>query len=79
MVGAAGRELGDLLYPAAMATDGKDRLFVVERLGARLSAFQMSAPEISAEATTPAGRDSVGVGVDGLGGRTDILAPGASR
>ncbi|MFN8547863.1 MAG: NHL repeat-containing protein [Candidatus Eisenbacteria bacterium] len=79
MVGAAGRELGDLLYPAAMATDGKDRLFVLERLGARLSAFQMSAPEISAEATTPTGRDSVGVGVDGLGGRTDILAPGASR
>ncbi len=78
MVGAAGRELGDLLYPAALATDGKDRLFVLERVGARLSAFQMSAPTISAEAV-PGSRDSVGVGVDGLGGRTDILVPGASR
>lgn len=81
MVGGAGRGMGDLLYPAALATDGKNRLFTIERVGARLSAFQMSVPGSIAEATNPGGRDSVAVevGVDGLGGRTDILAPEARR
>jgi DNA-binding beta-propeller fold protein YncE len=39
MLGGLGRRMGDFLYPSRLATDGRDRLYVLERVGARLTTF----------------------------------------
>jgi sugar lactone lactonase YvrE len=41
MVGGQGVRLGDLSYPSRLATDGRDRLYVLERVGARLTTFRI--------------------------------------
>jgi DNA-binding beta-propeller fold protein YncE len=41
-IGGKGSQIGAFEYPTALATDGKDRLFVLERAGERFQCFQIS-------------------------------------
>jgi hypothetical protein len=47
-IGGLGRDMGALTYPSALAIDGKDRLFVLERVGARLTTFRIAEPVVQA-------------------------------
>lgn len=42
MLGGKGAGSGDMLYPVSVATDGGRRLYVLERAGARLQAFDLT-------------------------------------
>jgi DNA-binding beta-propeller fold protein YncE len=42
MLGGKGTGAGDMLYPVSVATDGGRRLYVLERAGARLQAFDLA-------------------------------------
>jgi len=42
MLGGKGAGAGDMLYPVSVATDGGRRLYVLERAGARLQAFELA-------------------------------------
>jgi DNA-binding beta-propeller fold protein YncE len=40
--GGLGRDPGAFMYPSALATDGRDHLYVMERVGARLTTFRIA-------------------------------------
>lgn len=42
MFGGLGRGRGDMIYPARLATDGAERLYVLERVGGRLTTFRLN-------------------------------------
>ena len=52
-VGGLGRDPGAFIYPSALATNGKDRLYVVERVGARLTTFRIAEPVVQANPVKP--------------------------
>ena len=41
MLGGLGRRRGEFLYPSRVTTDGRDRLFVLERVGCRLTTYRI--------------------------------------
>ena len=48
-VGGLGQEAGAFYFPSALATNGKTRLYVVERVGARLTTFRITEPLAQAD------------------------------